>query len=546
MTESGNENNHQTLTGGTEKVLKTLSFGRESIAGLALSLFLVSPIAQLFIRFLKRNQTSRYENPNLIRYQNSIDTINRIMVIVAVILLVGLIVYSFFIRFCHKAIPGSCKPALLDKEICPRLLPFLLFILFVAGILVSCLIRNTDSWDRVGHYYMHESMTSFMIYPLTYFFCGTLLWSEKTRKILLYVLVGTSLPLHALALVDEWGSDITYFTAEGVTTVFCNSNHYGYYLAITLLAAALLFVYEKSIELRIMSALCGIIAAMVLVINNTLGAFLASLFVLVLFVIYCLRSDRTHLKAALLVLGVFLLITVLMSLRYNTIFSSLLVLSDDIGMIVADPLEADSAGSSRWRLWKETVRHMPEHPLIGFGVEGLLNLYGIGTPHNEFLQYAAFFGIPVMLYYIAACAIVLWRIFRNHRQMSDSTMICFFVSIGYLASSFFGVTIFYTTPFIYILLGMTYAEYLRNGKRGTQDSCDAAVMNAEGLLREHGEGAELLLISMVCKKLQKGKSAEEIAADLEEELSGIEAICEVAKALAPDYDADAIYRLLHK
>ena len=62
-------------------------------------------------------------------------------------------------------------------------------------------------------------------------------------------------------------------------------------------------------------------------------------------------------------------------------------------------------------------------------------------------------------------------------------------------------------------------------------------------LRE--EGFEEKLISLVCRKLQKNKLPEVIAEELEEDLSHVEEICEIAKQFAPDYDTTQIYEQLY-
>lgn len=67
-----------------------------------------------------------------------------------------------------------------------------------------------------------------------------------------------------------------------------------------------------------------------------------------------------------------------------------------------------------------------------------------------------------------------------------------------------------------------------------------------GLAEGRSEGGERKLISLICKKLCKGKSVEEIAEDLEEDIEGIQKICETAKKFAPDYDCDRIYERLHE
>ena len=55
------------------------------------------------------------------------------------------------------------------------------------------------------------------------------------------------------------------------------------------------------------------------------------------------------------------------------------------------------------------------------------------------------------------------------------------------------------------------------------------------------DGAEKKLIIQICRKLQKGKTPEQIAEELDEELSDVKRICRAAEACRPYYDCDAIY-----
>lgn len=58
------------------------------------------------------------------------------------------------------------------------------------------------------------------------------------------------------------------------------------------------------------------------------------------------------------------------------------------------------------------------------------------------------------------------------------------------------------------------------------------------------EGEEKKLIRLICKKLQKGKTPEAIAEELEEELAVILPIVEKAREYAPEYDPELIYGAL--
>lgn len=58
------------------------------------------------------------------------------------------------------------------------------------------------------------------------------------------------------------------------------------------------------------------------------------------------------------------------------------------------------------------------------------------------------------------------------------------------------------------------------------------------------EGRIKTLISLICKKMLKGKDVDTIADELEEELPVVEKIYEAAAACAPEYDIDKIYTKL--
>ena len=64
---------------------------------------------------------------------------------------------------------------------------------------------------------------------------------------------------------------------------------------------------------------------------------------------------------------------------------------------------------------------------------------------------------------------------------------------------------------------------------------------AEGRAEGRAEGEYKKLISLICKKLQKGKSVVEMAEALEEEVEYIADIYNIVIRHAPDYDVDKIY-----
>lgn len=66
----------------------------------------------------------------------------------------------------------------------------------------------------------------------------------------------------------------------------------------------------------------------------------------------------------------------------------------------------------------------------------------------------------------------------------------------------------------------------------------------KGMEKGIERGSNMKLITQICLKLQKGKTPGQIADDLEEELSIVESISEIAGEFAPAYDYEEIYRIL--
>ncbi len=86
-------------------------------------------------------------------------------------------------------------------------------------------------------------------------------------------------------------------------------------------------------------------------------------------------------------------------------------------------------------------------------------------------------------------------------------------------------------------------------KARLNDEWRSAYMKERALfmdLRNEGreEGRKALLVSMVCKKLKKGKSVSKIAEELEEDEAHIQIICDIAAEFAPEYDVSKIVERL--
>ena len=118
------------------------------------------------------------------------------------------------------------------------------------------------------------------------------------------------------------------------------------------------------------------------------------------------------------------------------------------------------AGNGRWGIWQYVASYIADYPWWGYGCEGIAEImkdYTLTTnPHNEPLTYAAFFGIPAAVFY---CAGVIAAVIKGLRaKESKACMIASFGAMAYFLSSLFGVAMFYTAPYLFILMGIAAGD----------------------------------------------------------------------------------------
>ena len=336
-----------------------------------------------------------------------------------------------------------------------------IFALLVIWIIISSIVNHCGLEILVGDWYRNESLPLVLAYFLVYLFCGAFIRGPRKEQLALFTVIA-SIPLGLYATIRYFlvlnGKAIS-ISAYAVA-VFFQHNHYGYYLAMHILLASGLFALGKRRWVRAVALIALVENAAVLSLNNTFGAWLAA-FMAFLFQIVALGIVRRRVdRRSLIALGAFLAVTFAMSFVTKNIFSSITQFFFDVKSVLKDPKHSDGAGTTRWMLWKYTAGKIAERPLFGFGNEGITEMMqaatGSSRPHNEVLQYAAFYGIPAAALYVAGVLSVFLRAWKRRAAIDAGTLVCLFGAAAYFASSMFGNTMFYTAPFFFLLLGMGY------------------------------------------------------------------------------------------
>lgn len=348
------------------------------------------------------------------------------------------------------------------KEFAKENISFMFFIALVLIMIISTIKNGLDYYVLNGDIYRRESLFTFIMYFLVFYFSASQMKAERLKAILIYVYLAGSAVIGVCAIIHSCITELEAFSMNaGLATIFSNSNHYGYFLLIAICLSSATFIFEKNIALKIFSLAVFILNNVVLIINDTFGCWLAASVTLLSECIFiCICRKKFDLLSAIPFI-VFMLIAFIMGFWYDTIFAQVIKLFVEVGKIAENDEDAGATGSGRWRLWVYTMQYISEKPILGWGVEGIADkLYEAGgnsRPHNEYLQYCAFFGIPAGIIYIIGVALAFIKCLKNRLNIGIFSFAAFVAAVGYAISACFGNTMYYTAPFFFIFLGMAVA-----------------------------------------------------------------------------------------
>lgn len=334
---------------------------------------------------------------------------------------------------------------------------FLFFMLFWS--VFSCLASENIDISFNGDLYRKDGLITYFTYG-GIFCCGYIIRNKRFIKYILEFFTISATILSVLMLINSESIN-NLFGLTSDSSVFYQFNHFAYYLCMSLMCSLVLFLIEKKsiIKLSIRIVIFAVITA-ALVKNGSMGPYIAVVAGLISSVILIIWLEKKCLKRILIALGVFIGITLIMNASSNHTFSDIKTLQGDIYKIASKSKDAGKAGTGRWILWTNGVRFIIEEPVFGYGPDNLGEQYAkvnIGTdrPHNEIIQFAASLGIPAALFYIIAMINYFIVFIRKRKHVSIIEIGMFCTVIAYLVSSMFGNTMYYTSPFFFMILGLS-------------------------------------------------------------------------------------------
>lgn len=248
--------------------------------------------------------------------------------------------------------------------------------------------------------------------------------------------------------------------------VFNNSNHYGYFLAMSSTATFGALVYANRKWQIFLSAILLPFNIFNLLACNTLGANIAYICGIVFIICSGLitkKLDWKRLLFACLLSGAINFI-VEISGRTN-MWESYVQLFKDIKRLIS-PSEGgegggnnSSAGTGRFGLWVRTIAVIKQVPWFGKGLDLYHgnNIYdtSLDVSHNEYITMASNIGVPGLVMYLGT--IIWWfvRAVRARKTLTVSDLTLLAVTFSYLISAIFGNSFTYTYPYLLIFLALS-------------------------------------------------------------------------------------------
>jgi len=422
----------------------------EKVATLLLIIWVVSPILMMFL-----NTSIQDVDQSILPFKQYVTSIYWYQILQTTGFLgciLGIIIFS-------KSILKAKIQKIPVKQYIKNNLMYICLAFMLFWSIISCVVSNNIDISFNGTIYRKEGLITYFTY-YGIFCCGYVVRKKRFIQYILEIFTLVATVLSILTLINSEALN-NFFGLTVNTAVFSQFNHFAYYLCMSLMCTLLLFQTEKKSIPKLMFRITifAVITAG-LVENGALGPYLAVIIGLLCSVILAIWLNKKLLKRTLIAVCVFISVTAIMNISNDHTFSDFKTLSGDISKIASEAPDVDSAGTGRWILWMNGLRFISEKPVLGYGPDNLGEQYAkanIGTdrPHNELIQFAASIGIPAAIFYIIAIYSYFLVFLKVRKRVSTLEIAMLCGVIAYLVSSMFGNTMYYTSPFFFMILGLS-------------------------------------------------------------------------------------------
>ena len=334
----------------------------------------------------------------------------------------------------------------------------LLFMVILALIATIFAINIEVSIFGIGGRY--EGLFA-ILYYLCLLYLSSYVNKEDRMKIIIAILIFGF--IHILFGFAEIVGLIRSDTGEmrvKIPGIATNPNFFGSVMVICLSYIIGLLIDSKDILIKIVYTFLFIIFVYGLLITNTTSAIIGVGAVLLFSIIYIIINKKY--KELVIIVLLFVVVSVFLERKgYTYLLKDLGKTSNEIVEISKGNVN-DEYGTSRIKVWKETIKVVPKYLLHGAGIDNYYYIFGdeplrIGIyhydkAHNEYLQILVTQGIFSLLCYLFLYFIIVMDGIIN--CFKEKKIYFVLPVIGYLVQAFFNISVIEVAPIFFIALGL--------------------------------------------------------------------------------------------
>ncbi|MBE6160209.1 MAG: O-antigen ligase family protein [Lactobacillales bacterium] len=354
-----------------------------------------------------------------------------------------------------------------------KYLPIIFGIVLLIWCIFTSFFSERISLSLFGEGYRREGLFTYFLYS------GVLLLGImlKNKKLLLKTFNNFLFVQIIVAIIALINNSFTYSlmnNQEPYTGIFSQFNHYGYYLMFGVLLSIFMFLDNNKLYKKILYLIIYGLLLYTLIMNDTFGSFLAIFVTFILIIIYYIFIKK-KIKILIPIISIFILVS-MCTYKYNQNvvcrnIKGLLVDLKIVNEVVKETKKVDKKnknkklykinyiGTTRGTLWRYGFKYIGNSPIVGKGIESTYYLYpkdniNQSRPHNILIQFGIFTGIPGIILYILFIGSILIRNLKKIKILDNLNIFSLFIVVCYLISSMFGNSMFYTSPYFLIFLGI--------------------------------------------------------------------------------------------
>lgn len=359
------------------------------------------------------------------------------------------------------------------KEILKALSPVVVLLMFLIWTFISCIFSPDKHMAIWGDLYRNEGFVTYLFYA-GFVAMGLVLVNSKTyiKKLANIFVVSASIQ-SVIALCPFLQEKILYKSKYAICVeeplyqgAFANSNHFAYFILLAILVDFFLLYYSNNQKEKIVYLLTFVLLMNLLLMNNTLGTYVALTVTLCFICIWQFFNKHDKSSLPYLCLIIVISFVFISSLYGSGMLLSVSEMIKDIPKVVKFIIgkltdkDIASVGTDRGKLWIEGFKSIARRPVLGWGLDNGVAAYATDPsvaadrPHNTLIQMAMFTGVPGLVLYCLTYLISFARLHKQRLISNSFVKSSSFIIIGYSISAFFGNTMFYTSPYYLVFFGI--------------------------------------------------------------------------------------------